>query len=147
MGPIGDGLHRRPVRRGRKMADAMSASENYFPQLVRDLVHIGEVSGNTRITSVRAGRPLRPLAGAQANLSARHHLADDSAWLGLAGRRLVYPHHGAHPGQQATHPICQGSVWSGIGGFIKYVAFLVIVGFGLAFLIGGWRRGKLALRC
>lgn len=128
---------------GRNMADAMSASENYFPQLVRDLVHIGEVSGNT--DKIFAG--LADHYGRLQELK-RTYLRGIT-WpmiqLGLAllvvGLFILIT--GLIQAKQEDAPDMLGLGLVGVSGFIKYVAFLVIVGFGLAFLIGGWRRGKL----
>jgi type IV pilus assembly protein PilC len=128
---------------GRNMSDAMSATEDYFPKLVRDLVQIGELSGNS--DKIFAG--LADHYGRLQELKRSYlrgitwPMIQLSMALVVVGLFILVT--GLIQANQADAPDMLGLGLVGVSGFIKYVAFLVLVGFLIAFLIGGWRRGKL----
>ena len=128
---------------GQTMADAMSASGDFFPKLTRDLVHVGEVSGNTdkifKGLSDHYGRLLE----------LKRQYLKGITWpviqlamaLGVVGLFILIM--GMIQAKQSESIDVLGLGLVGVSGFIKYISFLAVVGMALAFLVSGWRQGKL----
>lgn len=131
---------------GSALADAMSEAGDLFPQLVCDLVHVGEVSGNTdKIFSGLAEHfdRLQEL---------RRTYLRGITWpviqllMALVVVGLFILVSGIIQANQSEPTDMLGLGLAGVSGFVWYVAFLGIVGIAIGFFINGWRHGKLGAR-